>query len=81
MKMVVAFILNIFIPGLGSLVLGYWVQGPLQIILTLLAFVLVVTVWLTFFGLLLYVLVWLYALVLWTLRIKRKVSTNQKNEQ
>lgn len=64
MRTVLAFILNFFIPGVGSFVLGYWLQGTIQVVLTLFAFVLIVTVWLTFFGLVLFFLMWLYALVL-----------------
>ena len=73
-RITMAFILNLFVPGLGSLILGYWVQGPIQIVLTLFAFVLLATVWLTFFGVVLFVLVWLHALILWILRLRRNSS-------
>jgi uncharacterized membrane protein (Fun14 family) len=76
LKLTLAFILNLFVPGLGSLIIGYRVQGPIQIVLTLFAFVLLATVWLAFFGVVLFVLVWLHALILWMLRLRRKSSTD-----
>ncbi len=76
MKMALALILNCFIPGTGTLLLGYWFQGAIQIVLTLLSLVLVVTVWLTFFGLVLFLLVWLYALVLCIFYLFRGISAS-----
>lgn len=71
MRFAIAFAFNFFVPGLGSFVLGRWFQGTLQIVLTLMAFVLIVSVFLTFFGLVLFALSWLYALAVWMFQIWR----------
>ncbi len=72
MKMALAFLLNFIVPGLGNLILGYWGQGALQLVVTLISFVLVLTVWLTFFGLVIFGFVWLYALVLWFVHLRKQ---------
>jgi len=68
--MIVTLLLNTICPGLGSIVIGHWVQGVLQVLMTLVAFVLLVSVFLTFFGLVLYALVWIYAFILWVIYFK-----------
>lgn len=58
---VLAVILNFLIPGLGSLVLHRWVHGIIQIFLLITSLALMATVFLTFFGLVLFVPTWIYA--------------------
>lgn len=70
--MTIAFILNSVIPGLGNIVIGRWVQGFIQLLTTLAAFVLVVSVFLVFFGLVLFGLSWIYALAVWTYHLRTR---------
>ena len=75
MKMGLAFILNFFLPGLGNLIIGRWIQAPIQIFLTLIALVIMVTVFLVFFGLVLFALNWIYALVVWFIALRDQSGT------
>jgi len=70
--MTIAFILNSAIPGLGNIVIGRWVQGFIQLLVTLAAFVLILSVFLVFFGLVLFGLSWIYALAVWTYHLRTR---------
>ena len=60
---VIAIIINIFFPGVGTLVVGKIGLGITQIILTIIAFVLVSTGVLSIIGIPLAIGVWIWALV------------------
>jgi TM2 domain-containing membrane protein YozV len=72
MKMTIAFVLNFIIPGLGNIILGHWIQGLLQVILTLISISFTLSVFLTFFGLVLFGLSWVYAFFVWFFHLKNK---------
>lgn len=70
--MTIAFILNFVIPGLGNIVIGRWVQGVIQLLITLAALALVLSVFLVFFGIVLFGLSWIYALAVWTYHLRTR---------
>ncbi len=63
MKKLLCIFLNLILPGVGTLVLKRTLNGSLQLALSLFSILLILTVWLTFFGLVLYAFVWFWALI------------------
>ena len=59
----VAIIVNIFFPGVGTLIIGKIGTGVTQIILTLIAAVMIATAFLSIVGIPLAIGVWIWALV------------------
>ena len=59
----IAIIINIFFPGIGTLIIGKVGQGITQIILTILAIVLTTTGILSIIGIPLAIGVWIWALI------------------
>lgn len=53
---------NLIFPGFGTLLMKKPIVGTIQILLMLIALVLTVTVWLTFFGLVFWFIDWIWAL-------------------
>jgi TM2 domain-containing membrane protein YozV len=72
MKMAITFMLNIIIPGLGNIILGYWFQGLIQVILTIVGFVLILSVFIAAIGVFLLGLSWIYALAVWFIHLRNK---------
>ncbi len=54
---------NLIVPGLGTLFMRKYITGTIQILLMLIALILIVTVWLTFFGLVLWFIDFICALL------------------
>lgn len=54
---------NLIVPGFGTLFMRKFVTGTIQLLLMLMALILIVTVWLTFFGLVLWFMVFIWALL------------------
>ncbi|HAT84991.1 hypothetical protein [Cohaesibacter gelatinilyticus] len=63
MEKLFCILLNFILPGVGTLVLKRTLNGSLQLALSLFSILLILTVWLTFYGLVLYAFVWLWALI------------------
>jgi hypothetical protein len=53
---------NFIFPGFGTLLMKKPIVGTIQILLMLVALILTVTVWLTFFGLVFWLIDWIWAL-------------------
>ena len=53
---------NLIFPGLGTLFMKKPIIGTIQVLLMLVALVLTVTVWLTFFGVVFWLIDWIWAL-------------------
>lgn len=64
MRKLIAIIINLLLPGLGSFVINKPIQAVLQLIITLAAIILMLTVWLTFWGLVLFTITWIWALII-----------------
>ncbi|AZV78724.1 hypothetical protein EBB79_13145 [Parasedimentitalea marina] len=75
----IGIICNLMIPGLGSLLMKKFFNSFIQLTLSLAAFILVRTVFLAFFGLILWLIVWLWALVTGLQHRKRCKITQRSN--
>ncbi len=60
---VVGVIVNLFFPGLGTVIFGQVNKGVIQIILTLISIPLIMSVFFTLPGLVLYIANWIWALI------------------
>lgn len=58
-----AIIVNIFLPGFGTLIVKKFGQGIIQIVLTFVSAVLILTGFLAIVGLPLFVAVWIWAII------------------
>ena len=63
MKKPLCIFLNMILPGAGTLVLKRTLNGSLQLAMSLFGIILIFTVWLAFFGLVLFGFAWLWALL------------------
>lgn len=69
---ILAFILNFFLPGVGSFVVGRPIQGIFQITLLVLGFFLIITVYGLVIGFPLWLIAWVWGLVTAVVGIPKK---------